>query len=925
MFNRSMWKKTLLLLTALALFCAVLLTACGSSDEGPDDTPIQLEPAGDVVSAYTKDDKDYASMAPEDTKVLRLHYRRNDDTKNDRSCYAAWNVWAWDMTNGGNGDAYPFTGYDDYGVYADLDLSVISGGQPIDKLGFIVRTDNWSKDPDGDRSIDILPQTNGGLQEAWVRTTESTVFDTQDNACKSIVSYAMLRDSKTVSVYFKPLANDFKSYAPRFSMTLNGEPYSGFTMGEYDSSMKRADLTLNDAIDISDVVTVSYRFDATWTNQVSLMMTNYFDTDEFNQLYAYDGNDLGATFDSEDSPTKTTFKVWAPTSSELKLNLYNTGDYRTETQPAETIAMQKADKGVWQVTVDRDLDGVYYTYTVTNSKGTNEVVDPYAKSAGVNGRRGMVVNFKKLNASIAGWNEDKRPFEGNAVDASIYEIHVRDMTISPTSGVTEQYRGRFMGLAETGSTYTQDGVTVSTGLDHLKELGITHVQIQPFYDYSSVDETTSGTSMSKENYNWGYDPLNYNVLEGSYSTDPSDGYVRIKEFKTMVMAMHEAGISINMDVVYNHTSASENSSFNLLVPYYYYRTRANGAFYNGSGCGNEMASERYMVNKFFRESCAFWIDEYHLSGFRFDLMGLIDNQTMIDIYKDCSSLYPQIMIYGEPWTGGATKLKDGTSDKALNEQTTKQESVAQDYFSGSGVLVGAFNDVIRNAIRGDNGPGKGYVQGLTADASEIAMCLVGRFSMGTVKAQNINPNLVLNYASCHDNYTLYDQLIQTMPEERLQSAYTQADSIVFLSEGVPFIQEGEDFMRSKYDEDSGKYEGNSYNVGDYINVMDYALKVKNLDTFEKIKELIAFRKATPALRLATRDEINARVKDVKSEQGSVSFTADGLIVIHTVNGTALQLDGEYEILYSNVRDEYGTVSGTFTAGTNESAVLRKVG
>ncbi|MBO4366517.1 MAG: hypothetical protein J5843_02535, partial [Clostridia bacterium] len=648
MFNRSMWKKTLLLLTALALFCAVLLTACGSSDEGPDDIPIRLEPAGNVVSAYTKDDKDYASMAPEDTKILRLHYRRNDDSTNDRSCYAAWNVWAWDMTNGGNGDAYPFTGYDDYGVYADLDLSVIGGGQKVDKLGFIVRTDNWSKDPDGDRSIDILEQTHGGLQEAWVRTTESTVFDTQDNACKSIVSYAMLRDSKTISVYFKPLANDFKSYAPRFSMTLNGQPYTGFTMGEFDSSMKRADLTLNDAIDISDVVTVSYRFDATWTNQVSLMMTNYFDTDEFNQLYAYDGKDLGATFDNEDSPSKTTFKVWAPTSSSLKLNLYDTGDYRTETAPAETLDMQKADKGVWTVTVDRDLDGKYYTYTVTNSKGTNEVVDPYAKSAGVNGRRGMVVNFKKLNASISGWNADKRPFEGNAVDASIYEIHVRDMTISPTSGVTEKNRGRFLGLAETGTTYTQDGVTVSTGLDHLKELGVTHVQIQPFYDYSSVDETTSGTSMSKENYNWGYDPLNYNVLEGSYSTDASDGYIRIREFKAMVMAMHEAGISINMDVVYNHTSASENSNFNLLVPYYYYRTKANGAFYNGSGCGNELASERYMVNKFFRESCKFWIDEYHLSGFRFDLMGLIDNQTMIDIYNDCSALYPNIMIYGEP-------------------------------------------------------------------------------------------------------------------------------------------------------------------------------------------------------------------------------------------------------------------------------------
>ncbi|MBP5230877.1 MAG: type I pullulanase, partial [Clostridia bacterium] len=887
-------RRLVCLILAAVVACLVLLPACGNSAEGPDDVPIRLEPAGNVVSQYKLDNTDYASMPEEDTKILRLHYRRNDDTTNDRSCYAPWNVWAWDMSNGGNGDAYPFTGYDDYGVYADLDLSVISGGQPVEKLGFIVRTDNWSKDPDGDRSIDLLPKTPGGLQEAWVRTAESTVFDTRDNACKSIVSYALLKDSKTIGVYFKPLAADFKTYEPRFSVTKNGESYADFTMGEYDGSLKKVELTLKDGVTLSDVVTVGYRFDPEWTQQVGLMMTGYYDTDEFRQLYTYDGDDLGATFDNEDAPKATTFKVWAPTSTSMVLNLYNSGDDRAEPSPASTHTMEKADKGVFQITIPEDLDGKYYTYTVTNSKGTNEVVDPYAKSAGVNGRRGMVVNFTKLNKSLAGWAEDRMPFEGDPVDASVYEIHVRDMTISPTSGVSQANRGRFLGLAETGTTCTKDGITVSTGLDHIRDLGVTHVQIQPFYDYSSVDERTSGTEMSKENYNWGYDPLNYNVLEGSYSTDPYDGYARIREFKTMVMAMHSAGISINMDVVYNHTSGSENSNFNLLVPYYYYRTKSNGAFYNGSGCGNEIASERYMVNKFFRESCVFWIREYHLSGFRFDLMGLIDNQTMIDIYKDCSAICPKIMIYGEPWTGGSTKLKDGTSESNLSGQTTKQESLAQDFFSGSGVRVGAFNDVIRNAIRGDNGPGKGYVQGLAGDASEIAMCLVGRFSQGTVKAQNIDPNLVLNYASCHDNYTLYDQLIQTMSADRLPLAYTQAESIVFLSEGVPFIQEGEDFMRSKWDADNEKYEGNSYNVGDYINVMDYSLKVDHLDIFEKVQELISFRKAQPAFRLSSREDIGTRLKNLTSEGGTVRYELDDMIVVHAANGTALSLDGTYE-------------------------------
>ena len=903
----------------------VVLSGCNNANEGPDDVPIKLVPAGDVINKYSKDDTDYSALPDEATKTVRLHYRRNDDTNNDRSPYQAWNVWAWDMTNGGNGAAYEFTGYDDYGVYADLDLNVIADGKPIDKLGFIVRTDTWSKDPDGDRSIDIKETSPGGLQNVYVRTAEATVFDTQDNACKSIVSYAMLKASNQISVYFKPLSNEFKSYKPRFYININGEDYTKFDMGEYDTSLKKVDLTLNDEIDISDVVTVSYRFDPEWINKVELMFTNYYDTEEFEQKYTYNGDDLGVSFDNEQNVTKTTFKVWAPTSMKMVLNLYNTGDYMTETAPYASCEMTKGEKGVFSYTANENLDGKYYTYTVTNSKGTNEVADPYAKSAGVNGRRGMIVNFTKLNSELDGWSADKRPFDGNNVDASIYEIHVRDMTISPTSGVTEKNRGKFLGLAETGTTYTENGVTVSTGLDHLKELGVTHVQIQPFYDYVSVDETKTTTEMSEQNYNWGYDPLNYNVLEGSYSTDPYDGYNRIKEFKTMVMALHNAGISINMDVVYNHTGPSENSNLNLLVPYYYYRTKANGTFYNGSGCGNELASERYMVNKFFRESCKFWVEEYHLSGFRFDLMGLIDNQTMIDIYNDCKALYPSVMVYGEPWAGGSTKLKSGNSDSKLKEQMTVQESLAQDYFSGSGVLVGAFNDVIRNAIRGDNNPGKGYVQGDSSNASIIAMCLEGKFSKGTVKTDAIDPNLVLNYAACHDNYTLYDQLIQTMNEERLPSAYTQAESIVFLSEGVPFIQEGEDFMRSKYNANTGKYDGNSYISGDFVNVMDYSLKVKNLDTFNKVKELIALRKAEGALRLASRNEIKEKVTDVSFDNGIIKFTVDGVLkVLHTVAGGTAELDGTYEIVYSNVRAEYGEVTGEITLLTNESVVLKKV-
>ena len=895
-------------------------------DEGPDDQAIELIPAGDVIAQYQKDDVDHASMPNAPTTTVRLHYRRNDDTANDRSCYPAWNVWAWDMTNNGNGAAYEFTGYDDYGVYADLDLGVIGGGKPVSLLGFIVRTETWTKDPDGDRSIEVLPETPDGIQDVWVRTTESTVFHTQENALKSIVSYALLVSDKSIAVYFKPLSASFQPYPTRFILTVNDQPYENFTMGEYDTTLKRVILELNgDGIDLCDVVTVAYRFDPSWINQVGLMQTNYFDTEEFNEKYAYDGTDLGATFDNEENPTATIFKVWAPTSTRVLLNLYRSGNPDEEKEPNKTVEMEKGDKGVFACTIPEDLDGMYYTYTVTNSKGTNELVDPYAKSAGVNGRRGMVVNFTKLNKTIEGWADDVRPFDGRPVDAVIYEAHVRDMTISETSGVPEEMRGTFIGLAQE-SSYTQNGVTVSTGLAHMKELGITHVQLQPFYDYSSVDETQIVKTLTNTDgqYNWGYDPQNYNVLEGSYSTNPYDGYNRIVEFKQMVLAMHQAGISINTDVVYNHTSSSENSNLNLLVPYYYYRTKANGAFYNGSGCGNEVASERYMVNKFIRESCKFWIDEYHLSGFRFDLMGLLDNQTMIDVYNDCSALYPAIMVYGEPWAGGASKLKSGNSADSLNTQMTVQESLAQDYFSGSGVLVGAFNDVIRNAVRGGNNPGKGYVQGVASDASVVAMCVAGVFSRGTVLTQNIDPNLVLNYVSCHDNYTLYDQLIQTMNEDRLKSAYTQADAVVFLAQGVPFIQEGEEFMRSKLDPETGKYSGNSYNVGDFINVMDYSLKIAHADVFEKTKELIAFRSAADEFRLGTRDEIKEKLSDVTFEKGNIHYTVGDYFVAHSIAGETLELDGSYEIVYSNVRTNYGMVSGSLTVSVNESIVLRKV-
>ena len=919
-------KKKKTFVFGLALF-SIIATGCVDKDYGPDEKYDKLTTPTNVVSTYKQGDSSHESKPLEETKIVRLHYRRKDDTDNNRKVYEPWNIWAWDITNGGNGDAYNFTHYDNYGVYVNLDLNTIGGGQAIESLGFIVRTDNWAKDPDGDRSIEVNKTSPGGIQDVYVRSGDTTLFTSPQNALKSSVDCAIMDSFNDISVFFKPITKEFKAYPKRFSIEINGEPYTNFTLKEYDDTKKKATLELKDKLDITDTINVFYKFDSEWTNEVPLMITSYFDTQEFKTNYSYTGNDLGATFDNEMNPSKTIFKLWAPTTKSVTLNVYSSGDYEKDKTPLKTINMEKGEKGVFQTTVNEDLDGKYYTYTVNNSKGINEVVDPYAKSAGLNGRRGMIVNFNKVNSEIAGWNTDTRPNFGNAsVDGSIYEMHVRDMTINPNSGVTEQNRGKFLGLTEKNKSYKENGVTVSTGLDHLKELGITHVQIQPFYDFSSVDESSSGNTMSKTNYNWGYDPLNYNVLEGSYSTDPTDGYNRIKEFKQMVMAMHNEGININMDVVYNHTSSTENSNFNLIVPYYYYRTFASGKFYNGSGCGNEMASNRFMVNKFIRESCKFWIDEYHLSGFRFDLMGLLDNQTMIDVYKECKELYSNIMVYGEPWTGGTTKLKDGTDASKLTSQKTVQSSLAQSYFAGNNVLVGAFNDVIRNAVRGDNAPGRGFVQGLYANGKTILQGIQGQFSSGSNAEKNINPNQVLNYVSCHDNYTLEDQLLQSMGNADITNAYTQAESLVFLAQGVPFMQEGEEFRRSKYNEEKQKYEGNSYNTGDFDNNMDYSLKIKYPNIYSKFKELIKLRKDYSEFRLSTRQDITDNVKNMSADGGIIIYEINDLLIIHCAHaaGGMINLSSNYEMIFSNIRDMYTSHSAQLSLFANESVVLKKL-
>lgn len=945
-----MKNKFALVTTSLLLVLAMASCGGGSTTTSDEDEGISsLIPPTSVDPNYTYDDTDISGQPEKDVDTIRFHYRRNDDDNNDRSSYNGWGIWAWDLTNGGNGDFYKFDKADIYGVYVDIPATSLNATAALKEVGFLVALitkkgegsyEWYNKDPDSDRKVDVSGKAPAGIKQVYTITKNEKVYENAVDPLKPFISYARVSNDSLkdvlVSISYVETPIDIK--ADRLSVLINGKVSADYTIENIKNSTNTSTvsfhLMFSKTLKLTDDISVSYRFDSKWTDSVKLLITNFFDSKEFVDTYAYSGNDLGVTFDNEIAPSKTTFKVWAPTSSKVQLNIYSTGNYLTDTNAEETIDMVLGEKGVWSYTKNANLDGKYYTYTVTNAKGVNEITDPYAKSAGVNGKRGMIVNFTQLNKEITGWADDVRPNYGEPADAIVYEIHVRDMTINPNSNVSEANRGRFLGLTEEGTKYTStaNGTTVTTGLDHLKELGITHVQIQPFYDYNSVDESLDNKEMSKTNYNWGYDPQNYNVLEGSYSTNPRDGKVRIKEFKQMVMALHKAGININMDVVYNHTGSTDGSNFQLLVPNYYYRTRASGAFYNGSGCGNEVASDRVMGRKFILDSIKFWTSEYHLSGYRFDLMGLEDNQTMIDVYDAVTSIYDKGMVYGEPWTGGSSKLASGTNPNELSNQQTVQSSLYQPYFVGNGKYVGAFNDIIRNAVKGDNNPGKGYVQGQTASTSHILAGMEGKFTRNASnpsdKCNQIEPGQVINYVSCHDNYTLHDQLIKTMTGN-FDSAYLQAEAIILTSQGVAFMQEGEDFMRSKaYTDEAGvvHYEHNSYNVGDFINNMDYELKAAKVNIFNKFKEMINLRKTNDELTLNTRAKINELTSDLGAKGSVLSYKinnkANGgndLIVVHGLNG---EFDATgYEVIFSVNEPVYNGAS--ISLAGNQTLVLRK--
>ena len=714
--------------------------------------------------------------------------------------YNTCDIWIWygDVA----GRSYPMHECE-YGAKV-----VINIPEDVESVGFIVRRDssnigetNWGncvKDYELDREAII----QGKYTYIYLKTTDGAQYSSEDGGKTlteiKLFSLAGMVDFNTIKYNLTPKTK-LNSY--RDVKVYDGD--KELTVLHVDTMGKEATtgyITVEETLQLDK----TYYVEIAGFEKVPVVPTDIFDSKLFADLYHYDGNDLGSYINGD----STTFKVWAPTASEVVLNLYKSGH---EGESYKDIKMTLGTKGVWEWTEKNAGHGTYYTYTVTTSVGTQVATDPYGKAAGANGNRSMVVDLSKTNPD--GWDDDSfDPTKGGTVnfdsysDAFIWEVHVRDFSNLIESS---EYKGKYLAFTERGLV-NEAGVPV--GVDYLVNLGVTHVHLLPVYDYATVDETSP-----EDEFNWGYDPKNYNVPEGSYSTDPYNGEVRIKEYKQMVQALHDAGIGVIMDVVYNHTY-DKNSSFNKIVPYYYYRYSATGANTSASGCGNDTASERYMYGKFMVDSTSYWMEEYHLDGLRFDLMGLHDLQTMQEVESAVHTINPNAIIYGEGWKMGSTT--DGS------KQANQWEIKAIEKTNNAIGAIAVFNDVIRDGLKGGNDgndTSKGYINGNYNDKTgKIQFSIRG----GTGTGGNgwiVRDGMVINYMSAHDNHTLWDKLAIANSSDSVSTRLAMnrlGAAILFISRGTPFVQAGEEMLRTKayYDKnDNLKYDHNSYKSSDEVN------------------------------------------------------------------------------------------------------------
>lgn len=570
---------------------------------------------------------------------------------------------------------------------------------------------------------------------------------------------------------------------------------------------------------------------------------NYYSSSEFQTNYIYDGHDLGVCCTEEG----TTFLLWSPCAESVTLYLYENG---SDSGAYKSFQMEKEERGIWSYRTVQELHGVYYDYEVTNDGQIRRTADPYAKACGINGKRSMVVNLKKTDPE--GWSEDKAPEQ--PVENIIYELHVKEFSWDKSGGFPEEYRGKYKAFLCDDTTLYGDGIH-KTGCAYLKKLGVTHVQLMPVYDYGSVDEAGN-----EEEFNWGYDPVNYNVPEGSYATDASHGEVRIREMKEMIQSLHRQGFRVIMDVVYNHTYHLD-SWLQKTVPWYYYRVNEDGSVSDGSACGNDTANERPMCGNYILDSVLYWAEEYHIDGFRFDLMGLLDVNLMNRIRRELDMRYGkgEKILYGEPWAAGDTAI-EGNAKCALKENISLLDDG-----------IGFFCDNTRNAIKGSvfDVDKIGFVNGARGLEEDILKSI--KAWQGTKEVGARSPAQIITYVSAHDNQTLWDKIVDTVSDQKTWMDVNKMAAAVYMTcQGNLFFLSGEEFARTKDGIDD------SYNAPIELNRLDWQRAWDHRELVEYYRGMIALRKQLPGL-YDKSPEAWKRIRTVWTEPQAVGFLVDNTL------------------------------------------------
>jgi len=821
-----------------------------------------------------------ASAAPS-TVHLTIHYQRPGDD------YTGWNLWLWKNVAGTTGDVtvstsgVEFNGTDSFGKVLKLDIADMAN---FDNVGFIVRLNNWSsKDISDDRFINNF-DANGNA-EIWLIQGDTQIYTSPPTSTTTIRSASI--DG------FRQITVDLSA-----KLALTGSGNEGFTVSDginvtsvkalngSIASASRLALTLDTDLALGKAYTVNHpKFGRASTTPGQIM-----NSDGFNSRYTYSGDDLGNTY----TPSQTQFRVWAPTATAVDLVTYPS-ESSTPSQGVLTHMSTDAN-GTWVTTVKGDLNGTIYNYHVTVGGIEREAVDPYVRATTINGIHGVVIDLAKTNPTT--WTSAKPAFSGKSTDAVIYELHIRDLSMDSSSNIPTAHKGKYLALTDVKTTSSKG---TPTGVNAIKDLGVTHVELLPVFDFASVDE-------SAPTFNWGYDPQNYNVPEGSYSTNPSNPKTRITELKSAVQALHDDKLRVMMDVVYNHVYNASDFSEEKIVPGYFFRTNADGSLANGSGVGNDVASERPMVRKFIVDSVKYWASQYHFDGFRFDLMGLLDITTMQEVRKALDAIDPSILIIGEGWDMGT--LADSVRANQKN--------------IGSLPRIAAFNDELRDGIKGSvfDSADQGYATGKVSQIGHVKAGIVGNIAYSNAvegRWTTKDPTQSVNYVEAHDNLTLFDKLTASVKTpSKIEALDRLSGSIAILAQGLPFMQAGQEFLRSK------NGDSNSYKSSDRINSLKWDLRVKNLITVNYYKGLIALRLSHPVFRMSSASQVKENLVFLKEPNNVIGYYLKGnapkdswssVVVAHNPNVEAVKIT-------LPAKGDWKVVAQGASAGTKVLATLK---